>query len=83
MRLKKAFCFCAGFGHLLSLRLDQRGYKVFAGCLLPDGLGAQELRAQGSSGLHVMPVDVTAESSVDAANDYIRANLGDHGMYII
>ena len=66
---------------MLSLRLDKAGYKVFAGCLLQDGLGAQELKKQGSSSLDVIPVDVTSEESVDTANDYIRANLGDNGTY--
>ena len=64
------------------MRLDRAGYKVFAGCLDPDGAGAQELRKQGSSSLDVVAVDVTSEESVDAASEYIRANLGDNGMYL-
>ena len=64
---------------MLSVRLDQRGYKVFSGCLVPDGVGAMELKTKCSTNLHVLSVDVTRETSVKDAEEYVRSHLGDNG----
>ena len=68
-----------GFGHMLSIRLDQKGYKVFSGCYLPEESGAEELRKKCSSNLHVLPIDVTSQNSVEAAEEYVRTHLGAYG----
>ena len=64
---------------MLSVRLDQRGYKVFSGCLVSDGVGAMELKTKCSTNLHVLSVDVTSEASVKDAEEYVRFHLGDNG----
>lgn len=71
----------SGFGHMLSVRLDQKGYKVFSGCLVPDGLGAEELKTKCSTNLHVLSVDVTSEASVKDAEDYVRSHLEDNVLW--
>lgn len=48
----------SGFGHQLALCLDQKGFVVFAGCLSPEGVGAQSLMRQCSSNLKILKLDV-------------------------
>lgn len=68
----------SGFGYSLAKRLDEKGYVVFAGCLLPDREGAQGLRKECSDRLRVVQVDVTDEWQVRGALKYIKENIGDN-----
>uniref|UniRef100_A0A8C7X5C8 Zgc:113142 n=1 Tax=Oryzias sinensis TaxID=183150 RepID=A0A8C7X5C8_9TELE len=54
----------SGFGHRLAGALDRGGFVVFAGCLSPDGDGAQSLVRDGSGNLKVLQLDVTKEEEV-------------------
>lgn len=73
----------SGFGLQLSKRLDERGFLVFAGCLLPDGEGAQQLNNECSDKLRVVPVDVTDELQVGRAVKSVKENLGEHKLWAI
>ncbi|XP_078695217.1 D-beta-hydroxybutyrate dehydrogenase, mitochondrial-like [Branchiostoma floridae x Branchiostoma belcheri] len=59
----------SGFGFELAKRLDSLGFTVFAGCLLADsgGEGSKKLRAECSSRLSTVQIDVTDDGQVKAA----------------
>ena len=59
-----------------ALRLHEKGYTVFAGCLLPEGEGAKKLKDACVERFHVVSLDVTKDESVAAAGKYVRLNLG-------
>ncbi|XP_064633412.1 retinol dehydrogenase 16-like [Lineus longissimus] len=61
-----------GFGHACARALDRLGCVVFAGCLRPDGPDAQQLRADSTDQLHIVPLDVTSDDSVEKAVKYIN-----------
>uniref|UniRef100_A0A667XF09 Zgc:113142 n=1 Tax=Myripristis murdjan TaxID=586833 RepID=A0A667XF09_9TELE len=50
----------SGFGHHLARHLDTQGFVVFAGCLFPEGAGAQSLSRESSSNLKILKLDVTS-----------------------
>ncbi|XP_045607757.1 D-beta-hydroxybutyrate dehydrogenase, mitochondrial isoform X2 [Procambarus clarkii] len=65
----------SGFGHSFALILDKLGFRVFAGCLQADGEGAEHLRQEGSSRLHVLQMDVTSQDQLDKAAQEVRRLL--------
>jgi len=65
----------SGFGHELAKRLDNLGFSVFAGCLLPEKDGAQELKELCSDRLHIVPIDVTKDEVVEKAAQYVKKSL--------
>ncbi|XP_003740816.1 retinol dehydrogenase 16 isoform X2 [Galendromus occidentalis] len=71
----------SGFGHRLADRMALQGYKVFAGCLFPDGEGAQQLResgcpdSEGEGGVTIVPCDVTSDKSLADAVDLVKKNM--------
>lgn len=66
-----------GFGRELAVRLDQLGFKVFAGCLMPDGEGARSLKEESSSRLTIVSVDVTQDDKVRAAYKKVEDDLAE------
>ncbi|XP_053393617.1 estradiol 17-beta-dehydrogenase 2-like [Mercenaria mercenaria] len=62
-----------GLGHDTALRLAKTGFTVFAGCLKPEGEGATALREKGGERLHVVPLDVTSDESVNQAVDIVKS----------
>ncbi|XP_034720600.1 D-beta-hydroxybutyrate dehydrogenase, mitochondrial [Etheostoma cragini] len=69
----------SGFGHQLARALDQKGFVVFAGCLSPEGTGAQSLARQSSRNLRVLQLDVTRDEEVLQAKKVVHDNLPDKG----
>ncbi|CAK6443335.1 unnamed protein product [Pipistrellus nathusii] len=69
----------SGFGRLLALRLDQRGFRVLASCLTPSG--AEDLQRAASSRLHTTLLDVTDPPSVQRAATWVEACVGDTGLF--
>ncbi|XP_065288711.1 retinol dehydrogenase 5-like isoform X1 [Dermacentor albipictus] len=70
-----------GFGRLLAKRLDSEGYKVFAGCLFPEQ-SRSELEEASSSGLRVVPLDVTDDKQVAEAVTLVERELaGQHQLW--
>ncbi|XP_064478195.1 short-chain dehydrogenase/reductase family 9C member 7-like isoform X2 [Ornithodoros turicata] len=72
-----------GFGHELVKRLDQRGFTVYAGCLFPDGDGAQKLRETCSENVTVLPLDVTKDKQVEDAVRAVKDSLGGKDLWAI
>lgn len=75
-------CDC-GFGHHLARSLDQRGFVVFAGCLDPDGAGAQSLVLQSSRNLKVLKLDVTNDEDVRKAKVAVQESLPEKGLWAV
>ena len=69
----------SGFGHQLARSLDQREFVVFAGCLFPEGSGAQRLARESSSRLKILKLDVTSERDVQQAKKMIQRSLPKKG----
>lgn len=67
----------SGFGRLLALRLDQRGFRVLASCLTPTG--AEDLQRVSSSRLQVTLLDVTDPQSVQQAAKWVETQVGEAG----
>jgi len=63
----------SGFGLLIAKKLDARGFNVFAGCLFPEGDGAQELNKTCSKRMTILKLDVTKESDVVNAINVIKS----------
>ncbi|KAF8793642.1 retinol dehydrogenase 7-like [Argiope bruennichi] len=72
-----------GFGRMLARRLDSMGYKVFAGCLDPDGEEAKKLKDTISSHLEVIPLDVTKISSIQNALKTVENKLGNYEFWAV
>lgn len=66
-----------GFGNLLARKLDSNGYKVFAGCLFPDGAHAKQLVSDCSNKLETIKLDVTSDDDVDDAVVEVAKKLVD------
>ncbi len=43
---------------------------VYAGCLFPDGAGAQKLKSSTSANLDVIKLDVTSDADVQSARKF-------------
>jgi NAD(P)-dependent dehydrogenase (short-subunit alcohol dehydrogenase family) len=63
-----------GIGRACALRLDRAGFDVFAGVRRPED--AEELRAQASSRLEPLALDVTDEEAIAGAADRVREATG-------
>ncbi|XP_062270538.1 D-beta-hydroxybutyrate dehydrogenase, mitochondrial [Scomber scombrus] len=73
----------SGFGHQLALCLDQKGFVVFAGCLSPEGAGAQSLMRRSSSNLKILKLDVTSDEDVQQAKRMVQNNLPAKGLWAV
>ncbi|CAH1245318.1 BDH1 [Branchiostoma lanceolatum] len=75
----------SGFGFRLAKRLDSLGFTVFAGCLLADsgGEGSKKLRAECSSRLSTVQIDVTNDRQVQAAVQQVKDRLSSEGLYAL
>jgi hypothetical protein len=62
-----------GFGNLLAKKLDCKGFSVFAGCLTNNG--EEELKKVCSKKLQTFPVDVSDETSVKKAAQFVKSRL--------
>ncbi len=67
-----------GIGEACALRLDRAGFTVFAG--VRKDADADRLRRQGSSRLTPIRLDVTDESTIDAARQQVAAAVGRSGI---
>lgn len=69
----------SGFGRLLALQLDQRGFRVLASCLTPSG--AEDLQQVASSRLHTTLLDITDPQSVQQAAKWVETHVKEAGKY--
>ena len=51
------------------------GFTVFAGCLKPEGPGADKLRSYGTDRIHIVGYDVTSEEDAKEALAYVKNNI--------
>jgi hypothetical protein len=54
---------------------------VFAGCLFPEGAGANELKSTCSKRLHILHLDVTREDHIENAVTHVKNSLGNESKY--
>ncbi|XP_077451819.1 D-beta-hydroxybutyrate dehydrogenase, mitochondrial [Stigmatopora argus] len=71
----------SGFGYELARCLDGKGFMVFAGCLFPEGMGAQSLTAQCTNHLKILKLDVTSDEDVQQAKRIVKENLPEKGLW--
>ena len=66
-----------GFGHLLSLRLNELGFYVYAGCLNSTSDDAQSLvsNAKYRKAIELVQLDVTSDKDIRAANVQVQSSL--------
>ncbi|GFU01206.1 hypothetical protein NPIL_203551 [Nephila pilipes] len=84
MHQTKFYAGCdSGFGYELALRLDELGLHVFAGCLLPEGDGAKTLKKSASNRLHVVPMDVTSDDSIDKSLKCVTQKIKDNKLWAV
>lgn len=72
----------SGFGNHLARRLDKKGYRVFAGCLMPDREGARQLKEESSDLLQIVHVDVTDDWLVRGAVKTVKEGLKDNNTVL-
>ncbi|XP_038066041.1 D-beta-hydroxybutyrate dehydrogenase, mitochondrial-like [Patiria miniata] len=68
-----------GIGNTLARRLDDLGFRVFAGCLFAEGPGALGLTSECSGRLEVIQLDVTSDHEVSQAVKSVRESLSTTG----
>ncbi|CAJ0918165.1 unnamed protein product, partial [Ranitomeya imitator] len=68
-----------GFGNLLAKRLNRKGFHVLAGCLTEKG--ANDLQKACPTGLKTTLLDVTSLDSIKKAVEWVKAEVGDRGLY--
>lgn len=66
-----------GFGNLLCKKLDRRGFRVLAGCLTEKG--ADDLKRVTGPHLKTVLLDVTSQSSIQAAMEWTKKEVGNRG----
>ena len=54
------------------MKLENLGLTVYAGCLLPTGDGAKRLAQLNKDRMHVLHLDVTNDSHVSQAVQYVK-----------
>ncbi|XP_027763108.1 11-cis retinol dehydrogenase isoform X1 [Empidonax traillii] len=69
----------SGFGNLLARRLSRRGYRVLAACLTPHG--AESLQRSCGGHLRTTLLDVTRSDSIRRAGEWVRAEVGEKGLF--
>jgi NAD(P)-dependent dehydrogenase (short-subunit alcohol dehydrogenase family) len=67
-----------GIGQATALRLDERGWRVFAGVRREED--AESLRSEGSERLEPLTLDVTDGAQIAAAAERIGAEVGERGL---
>ena len=83
MSCPRYFIYFPGFGHDLAITLESLGCVVYAGCLLPEGRGANYLRKSKSGRMHVINLDITNDSHVSDAFEYVTQTSGTKGEFYL
>ncbi|XP_076073094.1 17-beta-hydroxysteroid dehydrogenase type 6-like [Mytilus galloprovincialis] len=71
-----------GFGYHIAKQLSTIGFRVFAGCLDINGVGAKEL-ANFSKSVHPVQIDVTKEQDVSDALKFVTDTIQDKGLWAV
>ena len=67
-----------GIGRATAVELDRIGFRVFAG--VRKDTDADSIRAEGSGRLEPLTIDVTDQTSIDAAERSVGEKIGDGGL---
>lgn len=73
----------SGIGYQCAKLYDRLGFQVFAGCLFPDGSGAQQLIKESSSHLKIISLDITNETQVNQAFDIVNNHVKNKGRLLL
>lgn len=63
------------------MKLDQKGFSVYACCLFANGTGANMLREKMSSKSKVIQLDVVSDEQLQKAVKEVKSDLGPKGVY--
>ncbi|XP_076451577.1 D-beta-hydroxybutyrate dehydrogenase, mitochondrial-like [Babylonia areolata] len=73
----------SGFGNALARRLSSLGMTVVAGCYDKASDGAQLLKSEAKGQLHVVPLDVRDEDSVQSCVTYVQDMFPGKGVWAV
>lgn len=73
----------SGFGNALARRLNSLGFTVVAGCLDKSSDGAELLKSEAQSRMHILQLDVTEDKSVHSIVGYIRDQFPGKGLWAL
>lgn len=73
----------SGFGHLLAKKLNSYGFHVFAGCLFPNGEGANQLKKSCLRNMDIIKLDVTKPEDVESARIFVEKNTKNRQLWAI
>ncbi|KAM8945949.1 11-beta-hydroxysteroid dehydrogenase type 2 [Pelodytes ibericus] len=73
----------SGFGKSTAQLLDSMGFKVIASVLDLDSPGAIELRKQSSEKLTIIKMDLTKQEDIEKAQQIIRVETADTGLWAL
>ncbi|XP_052004634.1 retinol dehydrogenase 7-like [Xyrauchen texanus] len=71
----------SGFGNLLARHLDEKGFRVIAGCYTEKG--EDELKKTCSDKLTTLHLDVTNNDNINKATDTIKTLVGERGLWAV
>ncbi|KAK3089643.1 hypothetical protein FSP39_005284 [Pinctada imbricata] len=72
----------SGFGFTLARRLSSKGILVYAGCLIPNGEGANQLlNSESADKICVVPLDVRSDKSVQELYDQVVSDGPEKGLW--
>ncbi|KPP58521.1 Retinol dehydrogenase 3-like [Scleropages formosus] len=71
----------SGFGNLLAKHLDKQGFRVIASCFTEKG--EEDLKKTCSERLSTIHLDVTQQESVEKAAAFIKAKVGEKGLWAV
>ncbi|XP_014781652.1 short-chain dehydrogenase/reductase family 9C member 7 [Octopus bimaculoides] len=72
-----------GFGHELAVKLDLKGFSVYACCLFANGTGANMLREKMSSKSKVIQLDVVSDEQLQKAVKDVKSDLGPNMLWAL
>ncbi|XP_051883307.1 retinol dehydrogenase 7-like [Pristis pectinata] len=68
-----------GFGNLLAKQLDKQGFNVIAACFTANG--AEELQIDCSTKMKTVRLNVTNHDNIQNAVEFVRAEVGEQGLW--
>ena len=74
----------SGFGNRLALRLNQKGFRVYAIVLDPNNSGSKDLieKCEDSTKMSVIQMDVTKNELINQCYDQVKTELDTNGEYL-
>ncbi|KAK6170638.1 hypothetical protein SNE40_018988 [Patella caerulea] len=73
----------SGFGNAIAQRLDFMGFTVYAGCQDLKSDGVERLTSSTSGRMHVIPLDVTDDKSINECYDEVYKACSTTGLWAL